>query len=83
MLVMGVADLPASIAGGACVLQPGCGFPMNLAEVSAKGRPEEAYPVLVLGTQVGMLGTWDTQCSEPYSRYSTTDIRCSLGAEPC
>ena len=67
MLVMGVADLPASIVGGACALQPGCGFPMNLTEVSAKGRPEEAYPVLVLGTQVGILGTWDTRYSKPCS----------------
>ena len=75
MLVMGVADLPASIAGGACALQPGCGFPMNLSEVSAKGRPEEAYPVLVLGTQVGTLGTWDTICPETYSRYGVTDIQ--------
>jgi hypothetical protein len=56
VLVMGVGDLPANIAGGACTLQPGCGFPMNLTEVSAKGRPEEAYPVLVLGTQVGITG---------------------------
>ena len=49
---MGVADLPSSIAAGACVLQPGCGFPLGLPEASAKGRAEEAYPVLVLGTQV-------------------------------
>jgi len=52
VLVMGVADLPSSIAAGACALQPGCGFPLGLTEASAKGRAEEAYPVLVLGTQV-------------------------------
>ena len=52
MLVMGVSDLPSSIACGACALQPGSGFPLSLAEASAKGRAEEAYPVLVLGTQV-------------------------------
>ena len=50
---MGVSDLPGSIACGACALQPGSGFPLSLAEASAKGRAEEAYPVLVLGTQVG------------------------------
>lgn len=54
MLVMGVTDLPSSIAGGACALQPGCGFPLGLTEASAKGRAEEAYPVLVLGTQVNI-----------------------------
>ncbi len=52
VLVMGVSDLPSSIACGACALQPGSGFPLSLAEASAKGRAEEAYPVLVLGTQV-------------------------------
>ena len=52
MLVMGMSDLPSSIACGACALQPGSGFPLSLAEASSKGRAEEAYPVLVLGTQV-------------------------------
>lgn len=54
MLVVGVSDLPSSIACGACALQPGSGFPLSLAEASSKGRAEEAYPVLVLGTQVSL-----------------------------
>ncbi len=54
MLVMGVSDLPSSIACGACALQPGSGFPLSLAEASSKGRAEEAYPVLVLGTQASI-----------------------------
>ena len=52
VVVMGVSDLPGSIAGGACALQPGSSFPLSLADVSTKLRAEEAYPVLVLGTQV-------------------------------
>ena len=56
VVVMGVSDLPGSIAGGACALQPGSSFPLSLADVSAKHRAEEAYPVLVLGTQVSIAG---------------------------
>lgn len=52
VVVVGVSDLPRSIAGGACALQPGSSFPLSLADVGAKPRAEEAYPVLVLGTQV-------------------------------
>ena len=54
VVVMGMSDLPSSIACGACALQPGSGFPLSLAEASSKGRAEEAYPVLVLGTQVNL-----------------------------
>jgi hypothetical protein len=49
---MAVNDLPRSIIAGGCVTDPAIGFPLSLAEVSAKGRPEEAYPVLIIGTQV-------------------------------
>ena len=52
---MGVSDLPSSIACGACALQPGCSFPLSLADASAKNKAEEAYPVLVLGTEVSMI----------------------------
>ena len=68
VVVMGVSDLPGSIAGGACALQPGSSFPLSLADVSAKHRAEEAYPVLVLGTQVSIAG--EIRCS--------IDVLCEL-----
>lgn len=53
VLVMAVHDLPRGIISGGCTPDPSIGFPMTLEEVSPKNRPEEAYPVLVIGTQVG------------------------------
>ena len=52
MVVAAVADLPRAVAGGGCAAAAGVGFPTALADASAKCRPEEAYPVLVMGTQV-------------------------------
>jgi hypothetical protein len=51
-VVAAVADLPRSVAGGSCASAAGVGFPLALADVSAKWKPEEAYPALVMGTQV-------------------------------
>lgn len=52
VVVAAVADLPRGVAGGGCASAPGVGFPLALADVSAKCKPEEAYPALVMGTQV-------------------------------
>lgn len=52
VVVAAVADLPRSVAGGSCASAAGVGFPLALADVSAKCKPEEAYPALVMGTQV-------------------------------
>lgn len=55
MVVAAAADLPRAIAGGGCASASGVGFPLPLADASAKCKPEEAYPVLVMGTQVRLL----------------------------
>lgn len=68
---MAVHDLPRGIISGGCTTDPSIGFPMTLEEVSPKNRPEEAYPVLVIGTQVGrqkkspaVYGTFSNQSSK-------------------
>lgn len=52
MVIAAVADLPRAVAAGGCAPAAGVGFPTALADASAKCHPEEAYPVLVMGTQV-------------------------------
>ena len=49
MLVAAANDLPRSVASGGC-LPPSAAFPLPLQEACASGRPEQALPVLVVGT---------------------------------
>ena len=53
VVVMAVSDLTRAIAcGGSSTAPGGPAFPLGLAEASPTGKPEEAYPVMVMGTQV-------------------------------
>jgi len=50
VLVAAANDLPRSVAAGGCL--PACAaFPLPLQEACSSGRPEQALPVLVIGTQ--------------------------------
>ena len=53
VLVVAVHDLPrAVVAGGTCGPRSEAGsFPQLLSEASPSGRPEEAYPVVIMGTR--------------------------------
>jgi len=50
VLVAAANDLPRAVAAGGCL--PACAdFPLPLQEACASGRPEQALPVLIIGTQ--------------------------------
>ncbi|CAL8466428.1 g5964 [Coccomyxa elongata] len=87
VVVAAVADLPRAVAAGGCAPAAGVGFPTALADASAKCRPEEAYPVVVMGTQ--MMGWVETGSCRRYSQSAGDSALASLpppdgqrGAQP-
>ncbi|KAK9812968.1 hypothetical protein WJX72_006606 [[Myrmecia] bisecta] len=67
VVVASMNDLPREVAsGGTCALCEGTSFPLPLAEASTTGRPDDAYPVLIIGTQ--SLGWVEAGSCRPYSQ---------------
>ncbi|KAK9845836.1 hypothetical protein WJX81_003853 [Elliptochloris bilobata] len=64
VLVAAANDVPRSVAAGGC-LPTSAAFPLPLQEACASGRPEQALPVLVIGTQ--MLGWVEAAACRRYS----------------